>query len=188
MGFAPGAYAATHAALPSLACSDGISDEFLTPYIPAVAVQALFIQGGIQMIVSEVVVAILLAVQFNSHSGEAISPPIGVAVIVFICLFVAGFGWSWGPLGWLVPNEIQPLETRSAGQVNVPLCTHLCVCPPLCDRIWAVLGTARLAGGDGGSGVCVCEEKSPWELGSAWLASAERQSATDPGAVRSEFA
>ena len=54
------------------------------------AVQALFIQGGIQMIISEVVVAILLAVQFNAHSGKAISQPIGVAVIVFICLFVAG--------------------------------------------------------------------------------------------------
>ena len=92
------------------------------------AVQALFIQGGIQMIVSEVVVAILLAVQFNSHSGEAISPPIGVAVIVFICLFVAGFGWSWGPLGWLVPNEIQPLETRSAGQVSPALCMHSMAC------------------------------------------------------------
>ena len=84
--------------------------------------QALFIQGGIQMIVSEIVVAILLAVQFNAHSGEGISPPIGVAVIVFICLFVAWFGWSWGPLGWLVPNEIQPLETRSAGQVDLSPC------------------------------------------------------------------
>jgi hypothetical protein len=51
----------------------------------------LFIQGGVQMIVSEVVVAVLLAVQFNAHSGEAISQPIGVAVIVFICLFVAGY-------------------------------------------------------------------------------------------------
>ena len=54
------------------------------------AAQMLFIQGGVQMIVSEVVVAVLLAVQFNAHSGEAISQPIGVAVIVFICLFVAG--------------------------------------------------------------------------------------------------
>ncbi|RVW19513.1 Sugar transport protein 7 [Vitis vinifera] len=26
------------------------------------------------------------------------------------------FGWSWGPLGWTVPSEIFPLETRSAGQ------------------------------------------------------------------------
>ena len=52
--------------------------------------QVLFIQGGVQMFISEVVVAVLLAVQFNQHSGEAISPSIGVAVIVFICLFVAG--------------------------------------------------------------------------------------------------
>lgn len=54
--------------------------------------QILFLQGGVQMIVSEVVVAVLLAVQFNAHSGEAINKSIGVAVIVFICLFVAGFG------------------------------------------------------------------------------------------------
>lgn len=33
-----------------------------------------------------------------------------------ICLFVLAFGWSWGPLGWTVPSEIFPLETRSAGQ------------------------------------------------------------------------
>ncbi|KAK9919065.1 hypothetical protein WJX75_009114 [Coccomyxa subellipsoidea] len=78
--------------------------------------KVLFLQGGVQMIVSEIIVAVLLAVQFNAHSGDAINKSIGAAVIFFICLFVAGFGWSWGPLGWLVPSEIQPLETRSAGQ------------------------------------------------------------------------
>ena len=96
--------------------------------------QVLFIQGGVQMIVAEVmparpialpypappaalcparqtlrsdhpwtlcaqvVVAVLLAVQFNAHSGQAIDKTIGTVVIVFICLFIAGFGWSWGPL------------------------------------------------------------------------------------------
>uniref|UniRef100_A0A0E0B2Y5 Major facilitator superfamily (MFS) profile domain-containing protein n=2 Tax=Oryza glumipatula TaxID=40148 RepID=A0A0E0B2Y5_9ORYZ len=39
-----------------------------------------------------------------------------IAVVVVICLFVLAFGWSWGPLGWTVPSEIFPLETRSAGQ------------------------------------------------------------------------
>jgi hypothetical protein len=35
-------------------------------------------------------------------------------------LYVAGFAWSWGPLGWLVPSEICPLEIRPAGQaINV---------------------------------------------------------------------
>lgn len=46
----------------------------------------------------QVVVAVLLAVQFNAHSGQAIDKTIGTVVIVFICLFIAGFGWSWGPL------------------------------------------------------------------------------------------
>ena len=77
----------------------------LPTFSRAAAVQALFIQGGIQMIVSEVVVAILLAVQFNAHSGEAISPPIGVAVIVFICLFVAGWVLMPPPLTCSCPNE-----------------------------------------------------------------------------------
>lgn len=41
-------------------------------------------------------------------------------VVTFICIYVAGFAWSWGPLGWLVPSEIFPLEIRSAAQsINV---------------------------------------------------------------------
>nr|CAN81097.1 hypothetical protein VITISV_009049 [Vitis vinifera] len=33
-----------------------------------------------------------------------------------ICIYVSAFAWSWGPLGWLVPSEIFPLEIRSAAQ------------------------------------------------------------------------
>jgi len=41
-------------------------------------------------------------------------------LVALICIYVAAFAWSWGPLGWLVPSEIFPLETRSAGQsINV---------------------------------------------------------------------
>ncbi|KAI4991096.1 hypothetical protein ZWY2020_039467 [Hordeum vulgare] len=39
-----------------------------------------------------------------------------VAVVVVMCVYVAGFAWSWGPLGWLVPSEVMPLEVRPAGQ------------------------------------------------------------------------
>ncbi|XP_002994656.2 sugar carrier protein A [Selaginella moellendorffii] len=39
-----------------------------------------------------------------------------VIVVIVICCYVSAFAWSWGPLGWLVPSEIFPLETRSAGQ------------------------------------------------------------------------
>ncbi|KAE8666722.1 Sugar transport protein 6 [Hibiscus syriacus] len=36
-------------------------------------------------------------------------------VVGLICLYVNGFAWSWGPLGWLISSEVFPLETRSGG-------------------------------------------------------------------------
>ncbi|KVI11895.1 General substrate transporter [Cynara cardunculus var. scolymus] len=36
-------------------------------------------------------------------------------VLFLICFFVSGFAWSWGPLGWLIPSEIFPLEIRTSG-------------------------------------------------------------------------
>ena len=33
-----------------------------------------------------------------------------------IGLYSISFGFSWGPIGWLVPSEIHDLNTRSAGQ------------------------------------------------------------------------
>ncbi|KAL2475679.1 Sugar transport protein 1 [Abeliophyllum distichum] len=45
---------------------------------------------------------------------------VAIVVVICICFYVAGFAWSWGPLGWLYPSEIFSLEIRSAGQsVNV---------------------------------------------------------------------
>ncbi|KAM1743207.1 hypothetical protein ACFX12_013122 [Malus domestica] len=41
-------------------------------------------------------------------------------ILFSICAYVAAFAWSWGPLGWLVPSEICPLEIQSAGRtINV---------------------------------------------------------------------
>ena len=30
-------------------------------------------------------------------------------------VYICGHAYAWGPLGWLYPCEIQPLETRAAG-------------------------------------------------------------------------
>lgn len=62
----------------------------------------------------QVIVAIILGLKFGSD--KELSRGYSIIVVVFICLFVAAFGYSWGPLGWTVPSEIFPLETRSAGQ------------------------------------------------------------------------
>ena len=48
-----------------------------------------------------------------------ISRSYAIGVVFCICVFVSAFAWSWGPLGWLVPSEIFPLEIRSAAQSAV---------------------------------------------------------------------
>jgi MFS transporter, SP family, sugar:H+ symporter len=62
------------------------------------------------------VLGTLIAVKFGTTGVAAISRPYAIGVVFCICVFVAAFAWSWGPLGWLVPSEIFPLEIRSAGQ------------------------------------------------------------------------
>lgn len=80
----------------------------------------LFLQGGIQMIICQLVVGSMIAAEFGMSGQGEFSKAAGNVTVLFICLYVAGFAWSWGPLGWLVPSEIFPLEIRSAGQsINV---------------------------------------------------------------------
>ncbi|XP_042520887.1 sugar carrier protein C-like [Macadamia integrifolia] len=81
----------------------------------------LFMEGGIQMFICQIAVAILIGMKFGT-SGQAdhLSKGYAIIVVLFICIYVSGFAWSWGPLGWLVPSEIFPLEIRSAAQsINV---------------------------------------------------------------------
>lgn len=49
-------------------------------------------------------------------SGASLSKDYSEAVLALMCIYAAGFGWSWGPLSWLVPSEIFPMEIRAAGQ------------------------------------------------------------------------
>ncbi|KAJ6810449.1 sugar transport protein 14 [Iris pallida] len=102
-----------------------------------------FMEAGIQMITSMVVVACILATKFGH--GVELSRPLALILVIAICTFVLAYGWSWGPLGWLVPSEIFPLETRSAGQSMV-VCVNLfftaaiaqCFLAMLCHLRWGV--------------------------------------------------
>lgn len=81
----------------------------------------LFLQGGTQMLICQIVVAACIGAKFGIEGEPGNLPKwYAIVVVLFICIYVAGFAWSWGPLGWLVPSEIFPLEIRSAAQsINV---------------------------------------------------------------------
>lgn len=65
-------------------------------------------------------VGVLIGKKFGLSGVGTIPKGYARAIVAFICLYVSAFAWSWGPLGWLVPSEISPLEIRSAGQsINV---------------------------------------------------------------------
>lgn len=81
----------------------------------------LFLEGGIQMLIFQVIVAVFVAAKFGLDGNPGELPHwYAIVVVICICVYVMGFAWSWGPLGWLVPSEIFPLEIRSAAQsINV---------------------------------------------------------------------
>lgn len=84
--------------------------------------RAFFLEAGIEMIIYMVIVAVTLALEFGE--GKHLPKGIGIFLVIVICLFVLAYGRSWGPLGWLVPSELFPLEMRSAGQ-SVVVCNNL---------------------------------------------------------------
>ncbi|ESW08239.1 hypothetical protein PHAVU_009G030600 [Phaseolus vulgaris] len=94
--------------LASLLVSTGIVDRFGRRF--------LFITGGICMFLCQVAVSVLLAVATGVDGTKEISKSNAVLVLVLLCFYTAGFGWSWGPLSWLIPSEIFPLKIRSTGQ------------------------------------------------------------------------
>lgn len=80
----------------------------------------LLLEAGVQMFLSQVTIAIVLGLKVKDHS-ENLSHGYAIFVVLMVCTFVSAFAWSWGPLGWLIPSETFPLETRSAGQ-SVTVC------------------------------------------------------------------
>lgn len=60
--------------------------------------------------------SILLAVVTGVDGINNISKGNAILLLVLLCLYTAGFGWSWGPLAWLIPSEIFPINIRTTGQ------------------------------------------------------------------------
>lgn len=73
----------------------------------------LLLQACVQMFVCQVAIAGILLGHLKTTG--TLDRGLAAVVVVLVCLFVMSFAWSWGPLGWLIPSEIFPIETRTAG-------------------------------------------------------------------------
>ncbi|GMH17363.1 hypothetical protein Nepgr_019204 [Nepenthes gracilis] len=76
----------------------------------------LFLHGGWLMFLCQAAIGIQLAVAAGVEGTALISKTQALLILLLMCLFGAGFGWSWGPLTWVVPSEIFPLKIRPIGQ------------------------------------------------------------------------
>ncbi|MBW0516741.1 hypothetical protein O181_056456 [Austropuccinia psidii MF-1] len=67
----------------------------------------LLLYGAGLMCVCEFIVAIAgLKVDKNNLAGQHV-------LIAFVCIYIAGFASTWGPLAWVVTSEIYPLALRA---------------------------------------------------------------------------
>ncbi|CAN4116513.1 unnamed protein product [Withania somnifera] len=73
----------------------------------------LLIQACCQMLISQVAIGFILAK--NLTETNTLDKKLAIIVVLLVCTYVMSFAWSWGPLGWLIPSETFPLETRTAG-------------------------------------------------------------------------
>ncbi|KAG8632938.1 sugar transport protein 5 [Manihot esculenta] len=94
--------------LGSILVSTGVVDRYGRRF--------LFIVGGTQMFICQVAVACVLASTTGVSGTKHISKENAILVLVLMCIYAAGFGWSWGPLSWLIPSEIFPMKIRPTGQ------------------------------------------------------------------------
>ncbi|EEE61101.1 hypothetical protein OsJ_15008 [Oryza sativa Japonica Group] len=77
----------------------------------------LFLAGGTAMLLCQVAVAWILAEHLGrSHAAATMAKSYAAGVVALMCVYTASLGLSWGPLKWVVPSEIYPVEVRSAGQ------------------------------------------------------------------------
>jgi predicted MFS family arabinose efflux permease len=66
----------------------------------------ILLSGAIAMVLA------LSTISYFLYLDVSITP---TCVVIFVMIYNAAFGYSWGPIPWLYPPEILPLSIRSKG-------------------------------------------------------------------------
>jgi MFS family permease len=59
----------------------------------------------------------VIAILSSSVADYKNDPAIAALIVIFCALYVISFAFGWGPVGWIVPAEIFPLELRGKGEL-----------------------------------------------------------------------
>jgi len=91
-------------------------------YVDRFGRKTILIVGGIGMAVSHFIVAGITATYgadweaaAAAQDGSSPHQGAGWAAVVFIWLYASHFGYSWGPVAWIIISEVFPLGLRAKG-------------------------------------------------------------------------
>ncbi|KAH8110541.1 general substrate transporter [Phellopilus nigrolimitatus] len=81
-------------------------------YIDRLGRKPLLLWGGVVMGFAHLVIALLVYQYQNSWASHHIAAWVAVGCVY---LFTGAYGFSYGPIAWILPNEVLPLSIRSKG-------------------------------------------------------------------------
>lgn len=105
----------------------------------------LLLWGAVTMSVCAYLIAILdVATSVHNPAPQR-------AIIALVCIFFAAYASTWGPVAWVLPSEIVPLNVR-AKVVSLSVGIHWYVVsapdmPPLISHFWLLCSQAVHLGG-----------------------------------------
>ncbi|RPD64254.1 MFS monosaccharide transporter [Lentinus tigrinus ALCF2SS1-7] len=69
--------------------------------------RSLLLYGAVLMCICEYLIAIIgVTISVQNQSGQK-------ALIALVCIYIAGFAATWGPIAWVITGEIFPLNVRA---------------------------------------------------------------------------
>lgn len=83
--------------------------------IDRVGRRRLLLIGAAGMCLCEFIVAIVGVTAGHVQPDHSVNLPAQRVLIAFVCIYIAFFATSWGPVAWVVTGEIFPLHIRAKG-------------------------------------------------------------------------
>lgn len=99
-----------------------VSTFITIAYVDTYGRRTLLVWGSFGMAITSAVVCLLSSKLFDYNNDTTVA----WLIVAFCALYVINFAFSWGPVGWIVPAEIFPLDLRGKGMTLSTTANWLC--------------------------------------------------------------